>query len=147
MDMIVTSPVMQSLFRKIGLVAHKDIKVLIRGERGTGKELVAWAIHKLSRRSKGIFKQLNCAGLPKDLFLSELFGHEKGAFTGAYSKKVGLVEECHQGTLLLDEIGDLSPEAQTGLLRFLQEGEVRPLGSSRIIKVDVRIISATNQDL
>ena len=84
MDMIGTSPVMLSLFRKIELVAHKDIKVLIRGERGTGKELVARAIHRLSRRSKGVFKQLNCAGLPKDLLLSELFGHEKGAFTGAY---------------------------------------------------------------
>ncbi|OGW15741.1 MAG: hypothetical protein A3G93_13680 [Nitrospinae bacterium RIFCSPLOWO2_12_FULL_45_22] len=93
MDMIGTNPVMQSLFRKIALVAPRDIKVLIQGERGTGKELVGWAIHRLSKRSKGVFKQLNCAGLPKDLLLSELFGHEKGVFTGAYSKKVESEEE------------------------------------------------------
>jgi Nif-specific regulatory protein len=121
--------------------------VLIRGESGTGKELIASAIHYNSPRASGPFIKLNCAALPDNLLESELFGHEKGAFTGAFSQRKGRFEQAHNGTLFLDEIGDVSPVFQVKLLRVLQEGELERVGSSHTLRVDVRIIAATNRDL
>ncbi len=137
---------MQEVFEKIRRVAKTNIAVLITGESGTGKELVARTIHKLSNRP-GRFVAINCAAIPSNLLESELFGYEKGAFTGATKSKKGLLEEADRGTIFLDEIGDMPLELQGKLLRFLEDGEVRRLGSSESKKVDVRVISATNKNL
>ncbi len=131
----------------VRIVAPKDVRVLIRGERGTGKELAADAIHALSGRGGMPFVKINCAALQKDLFASELFGHVRGSFTGAVSTRTGLILAADGGSLFLDEIGDLSPDAQAAILRFLQEGEVRPIGSLQTFPADVRVIAATNKNL
>lgn len=141
------SPPIRELVHLIRLVAPTPLTVLIRGERGTGKELVADALHALSPRRDRPYLKLNCAALPTELLLTELFGHERGAFTGAHRKRVGLVAAAHRGTLFLDEIGHLAAPAQAALLRFLQYGEVRPLGATRTHRVDVRILAATNRNL
>lgn len=138
---------MQSVFKIIGQVAASDVTVLITGESGTGKELVARSMHRHSLRSKREFIAVNCAAIPENLIESELFGHEKGAFTGAVADKVGRFEQCDGGTLFLDEIGDMSPATQTRVLRAIQQGEIRRVGGSATIKVDVRLIAATNKDL
>lgn len=138
---------MQELFSKIRKVAPTDSNVLIQGESGTGKELVARALHNLSRRAKATMISVNCAAIPESLIESELFGHEKGAFTGASAGRAGLVEAADGGTLFLDEIGELPLEAQARLLRVLQEGEIRRVGSTQSQKVDVRLIAATHRDL
>ena len=138
---------MQDLFVKIRKVAPTDSTVLIQGESGTGKELVARALHNLSRRAKAPLISVNCAAIPETLIESELFGHEKGAFTGATAGRTGLVEAADGGTLFLDEIGELPLEAQARLLRVLQEGEIRRVGSVQSQKVDVRLIAATHRDL
>jgi DNA-binding NtrC family response regulator len=138
---------MQDLYSKIRKVAPTDSNVLIQGESGTGKELVARALHNLSRRAKAPMISVNCAAIPETLIESELFGHEKGAFTGASAGRAGLVEAADGGTLFLDEIGELPLEAQARLLRVLQEGEIRRVGSVQSQKVDVRLIAATHRDL
>lgn len=138
---------MQALFRRIERAAPIDVPVLILGESGTGKELVARAIQRLSSRRERRFEVVNCGALPRELLLSELFGHERGAFTSAVVRKVGLLAVANAGTLFLDEIGELPPEAQAMLLRFLQEGEVRPVGSTETARVNVRLIAATHRDL
>lgn len=140
-------PAMQSLFGKIRKVAPTGSNVLIHGESGTGKELVARALHNLSARSKAPMICVNCAAIPESLIESELFGHEKGAFTGADKARAGLVEAADGGTLFLDEIGELPLEAQARLLRVLQESEIRRVGSTRSQKVDIRLIAATHRDL
>jgi len=140
-------PTMQDLFGKIRKVAPTDSTVLIQGESGTGKELVARALHNLSKRAKAPLISVNCAAIPETLIESELFGHEKGAFTGAVAGRTGLVEAADGGTLFLDEIGELPLEAQARLLRVLQEGEIRRVGSVQSQKVDVRLIAATHRDL
>ncbi len=145
--MIGRSPALLALLRRITSVAPTDATVLILGERGTGKELVADAIHDGSRRPAGPFIKVNCAGLPGELLASELFGHERGAFTGANERQEGLLAAAHDGTLFLDEIGDLSNAGQAILLRFLQDREVRPIGARRPYQVDVRVIAATNKNL
>ena len=146
-EIIGQAPAMQEVFRAVGRLAHSHISVLIQGESGTGKELVAHALHRHSPRAKADFVALNMAAIPKDLIESELFGHEKGAFTGATSQRVGRFEQAHCGTLFLDEIGDMPAEAQTRLLRVLAEGEFYRVGGQSPVKVDVRIIAATHQDL
>lgn len=138
---------MQEVFQAIAQVSRSDATVLLRGESGTGKELVAHAIHYNSLRAQGPFVRVSCAALPESLIESELFGHERGAFTGAVATKKGRFELAHRGTIFLDEIGDLSATIQVKLLRVLQEHEFQRLGSSRNIRVDVRIIAATHQDL
>jgi Nif-specific regulatory protein len=138
---------MREVYLKIHQVAPSDTTVLIRGESGTGKELVASAVHYSSRRTHAPFVKVNCAALNENLLESELFGHEKGAFTGALSARVGRIEEAEGGTLFLDEIGDFSPAIQVKLLRVLQEREYQRVGNNRTIKANVRIIAATNQDL
>lgn len=145
--MIGKSACMQALFRKIHRVANLDLNVLIRGESGTGKELTAEAIHRTSSRAAGPFVAVNCGALPKDLIQTELFGHERGAFTGAQRRHIGRIEAASGGTLFLDEIGDLSLELQVNLLRFLQEKVIDRIGGSASLPVDVRIIAATNVDL
>lgn len=140
-------PPMQDMYNKIRKVAPTDSNVLIQGESGTGKELVARALHNLSRRAKAPMISVNCAAIPESLIESELFGHEKGAFTGASAGRAGLVEAADGGTLFLDEIGELPLEAQARLLRVLQEGEIRRVGSVQSQKVDVRLIAATHRDL
>jgi len=146
-DMIGDSPPMTSLKKLIVKIAPADSRVLITGENGTGKELVARAIHTNSRRNNRPFVKINCAALPKDLIESELFGYEKGAFTGALQRKIGRIEEAHTGTLFLDEIGDMSLDTQAKLLRVLEENELVRLGGNKTIAFDVRVISATNQDI
>ncbi len=141
------SRIMQRVFDQVRQVAKWNTTVLIRGESGTGKELIAHAIHYNSPRASGPFIKLNCAALPDNLLESELFGHEKGAFTGAVNQRKGRFEQAHGGTLFLDEIGDTSPAFQAKLLRVLQEGELERVGSSHTLRVDVRIIAATNNDL
>ena len=138
---------MQELYGKIRKVAPTDSNVLVQGESGTGKELVARALHNLSKRAKAPLISVNCAAIPETLIESELFGHEKGAFTGASAGRAGLVEAADGGTLFLDEIGELPLEAQARLLRVLQEGEIRRVGSVQSQKVDVRLIAATHRDL
>lgn len=138
---------MDALCALAGRIARHDISVLISGESGTGKELLARAIHYASPRAEAAFVVVNCGALPDTLLEAELFGHKKGAFTGAYEDRSGLFQQADGGTLFLDEIGDTSPLMQVKLLRALQEGEVRPVGSPRLIRVDVRVIAATHRDL
>ncbi|WP_444896210.1 sigma-54-dependent transcriptional regulator [Microbulbifer sp. SSSA005] len=145
--MIGSSPVMRELYGRIHKVAPTDATVLVHGETGTGKELVARAIHEESRRANKPLISVNCAAIPDTLIESELFGYEKGAFTGAQSSREGLVAAADGGTLFLDEIGELPLEAQARLLRVLQEGEVRPIGSIESRKVDVRLVTATHRNL
>lgn len=146
-EIIGEAPAMQEVFRAIGRLSHSNITVLINGQSGTGKELVAQALHKHSPRKAGRFIALNMAAIPNDLIESELFGHEKGAFTGATQRREGRFEQADGGTLFLDEIGDMPPEAQTRLLRVLADGEFYRVGGHIPIKVDVRIIAATHQNL
>ncbi len=146
-EIIGEAPSMQEVFRAIGRLARSHITVLINGESGTGKELVAKALHRHSPRTKNPFIALNMAAIPKDLMESELFGHEKGAFTGAQARRSGRFEQANGGTLFLDEIGDMPAELQTRLLRVLADGEFYPVGAHLPIKVDVRIIAATHQNL
>ncbi len=138
---------MQHVFEQVRQVAKWNTTVLIRGETGTGKELIAHAIHYNSPRASAVFVKLNCAALPENLLESELFGHEKGAFTGAVAQRKGRFEQADGGTLFLDEIGEVSPAFQAKLLRVLQEGELERVGGTRTIKVDVRLIAATHRDL
>ncbi|NWF85448.1 MAG: sigma 54-interacting transcriptional regulator [Bryobacteraceae bacterium] len=145
--MVGDSPAFHSVLRSIQIVARTDATVLIHGETGTGKELVARAIHDLSERDKRSFIKVNCAAIPAALLESELFGHEKGSFTGAFAQKIGRFELAHQGTLFLDEIGEIPLELQPKLLRALQEQEFERVGGSRTVRVDVRIVAATNRDL
>src|SRR6202453_2922253 len=146
-EMVGESEALKSVLQEIKLVAPTDSTVLILGETGTGKELVARAIHKLSNRSQRPFIRVNCAAIPSSLIISELFGHEKGAFTGALQRRQGRFEAAHGGTIFLDEIGELPMETQIALLRVIQEREFERVGSSHPISVDVRIIAATNRDL
>ena len=145
--MIGRSDVMRAIFRNIERIARAEATVLISGESGTGKELVARAIHDLSSRSQGPFVAVNCGAIPRELIESELFGHEKGAFTGATDRRVGRIESANGGTLFLDEIGELDPLVQVKLLRALQERSFERVGSSTTITVDLRIVTATNRDL
>jgi transcriptional regulator with GAF, ATPase, and Fis domain len=142
-----SSDAMKRVFDQLERIMDSELPVLIAGESGTGKELIARAICFNSPRKKGPFVSENCAALPDSLLESELFGHVRGAFTGAYKDKRGLLEQAHGGTLFLDEVGDMSPEMQKKILRVLQEGEVRLVGSDKVLKVDVRIIAASNRDL
>jgi len=146
-EIIGKTPAMQEIFKTIGRVAHTDATVLIQGESGTGKELIARAIHSHSPRWSGPFVARNCSAVPRDLLESELFGHERGAFTGATEQRAGVFEIAQGGTLFLDEIGDMPLELQAKLLRVVQERELTRIGGREVIKVDCRIIAATNQDL
>lgn len=146
-ELVGKSTALEEVRGLIRRVANTDSRVLITGESGTGKELVAVAIHGLSNRQRKPFVRINCAAIPKELIESEMFGHEKGAFTGATAKRRGKFELASGGTLLLDEVGDLSPEAQAKLLRVIEAGEIERVGGSETIPVDVRIIAATNHDL
>jgi DNA-binding NtrC family response regulator len=146
-EMIGTSQPIQKLFADIDKVAPTKASVLITGESGTGKELVSRAIHRLSPRKDAPFIKVNCAAIPRELIESELFGHEKGSFTGAQGRKRGFFEQAHGGTLFLDEIGDMDLTAQAKVLRALQNGEVVRVGSEHVIHVDVRVLAATNKDL
>jgi formate hydrogenlyase transcriptional activator len=146
-EIIGNTPSFKRLLRSIETVAPTDATVLIMGETGTGKELIAKAIHRLSRRAGRPFIKMNSAAIPSTLLEAELFGHERGAFTGATNSRLGRFELAHQGTLFLDEIGDMPLELQPKLLRVLQEQEFERLGSARTIKTDVRIVAATNQNL
>lgn len=138
---------MQTVYKRIGQVSSSDVTVLITGESGTGKELIARAVHKNSLRNNKPFIAVNCSAIPENLIESELFGHEKGAFTGANQQRIGYFEQCDSGTIFLDEIGDMPLAAQTKILRALQEGELLRVGGSDVIKVDVRIIAATNKSI
>ena len=146
-DILGNSTGLRQVLRQVETVAPNETTVLIQGETGTGKELVARAIHGLSSRHDNIFVKLNCAAIPLGLLESELFGHERGAFTGAISRKVGRFEIAHKGTLFLDEVGDIPLELQPKLLRVLQEQEFERLGATRSIRTDVRLVAATNRDL
>jgi formate hydrogenlyase transcriptional activator len=146
-EIVGESAVLRRVLKQVETVAPTDSTVLILGETGTGKELIARALHDLSPRREGTFVKLNCAAIPTGLLESELFGHEKGAFTGAIAQKVGRFELAHRGTLFLDEIGDIPLELQAKLLRAFQEQEFERLGSTRTVKVDVRLVAATNRDL
>jgi len=145
--MIGTSHAMQQVYDLVRMVAHRDTAVLVTGETGTGKELVAGAIHQLSRRSRHPFVVVNCAAIPEALLEAELFGHARGAFTGAVQSRLGRIHVAQGGTLFLDEIGELPLSMQAKLLRFLQNGEVQRLGSSDVYRVDVRVVCATNVQL
>ena len=145
--MIGKSAAFKEVLRNIYLVAPTDATVLVHGETGTGKELVARAIHDLSGRNKQPFIKVNCAAIPASLLESELFGHEKGSFTGAYAQKLGRFELAHKGTLFLDEIGEIPLELQSKLLRAIQEQELERLGGNRTIHVDIRLVAATNRSL
>ena len=147
LPLIGRSPAMQGVYRMITRVLRNDLTVLVTGESGTGKELVAEAIHQLGARKSGPFVAVNTAAIPRELIESELFGHERGAFTGAVTQSIGKFEQANGGTLFLDEIGDMPAEAQTRLLRALQSGRIRRVGGRQEIGVDVRIIAATNRDL
>jgi len=146
-EIIGESPAIKQVLKQVGIVAPTDSTVLILGETGTGKELLARAIHDRSKRRERTFVKLNCAAIPTGLLESELFGHEKGAFTGAIATKVGRFELADGGTLFLDEVGDIPLELQSKLLRVLQEQEFERLGSTRTIKVSIRLLAATNRDL
>ena len=141
------SECMQEIFRRIRLAAQSDVSVLVLGESGTGKELAARAIHSLSARKGNPFIGINCSAMPETLIESELFGHVKGAFTGAIRDKPGVFKTAHGGTLFLDEVGDMSLVLQQKLLRVLQEREILPVGGGRAEKIDVRLVTATNQDI
>jgi len=147
LPLIGRSPVMQEIYRTLARLMGTDLTVMINGESGTGKELVARALHDYGKRKDAPFIAINMAAIPKELIESELFGHEKGAFTGAVSRKAGRFEQAERGTLFLDEIGDMPPEAQTRLLRVLQDGEYTTVGGDTPIKADVRILAATHHDL
>ncbi len=138
---------MREVYKLIGRVAGQDVPVLITGESGTGKELVARAIHRHSHRADQIFLPINCAAIPETLLESEFFGHEKGAFTGALGRRIGKFEQCHDGTIFLDEVGELAPAVQSKLLRLLEEGTFQRVGGSEEIRCDVRVIAATNREL
>jgi formate hydrogenlyase transcriptional activator len=142
-----SSPALKRVLDLVETVAASDSTVLLLGETGTGKELIARAIHDRSRRKDRTFVKVNCAAIPTGLLESELFGHEKGAFTGAITQKIGRLELAHQGTLFLDEVGDIPIEIQPKLLRVLQEQEFERLGSTHTRKVNVRLVAATNRDL
>ncbi len=146
-EMIGTSAPMERLFRDIEKVAPTRASVLITGESGTGKELISRAVHRMSTRKEGPFVKVNCAAIPRELIESELFGHERGAFTGAIARKRGVFEQAHGGTIFLDEIGDMDLLAQAKLLRALQSGEISRVGSEHTMVVDVRVLAATNKDL
>jgi len=146
-EMIGESPVMRSLFAQLEKVAPTNGRVMIYGESGTGKELIARAIHRLSPRADKAFIKVNCAAIPAELIESELFGYERGAFTGAQGRKKGMFELANAGTLFLDEIGDMSASAQAKVLRALQSGEISRVGGEKAIAVDVRVLAATNKDL
>lgn len=141
------SAAMRTLRQNIALIASANASVLILGERGTGKELVARAIHESSARRRAALEKLNCAAVPRELVESELFGHEAGAFTGATRQRKGKFERAHQGTLFLDEVGDMPLDMQAKLLRVLQEGEIERVGGGELLKVDVRVVAATNKEL
>jgi formate hydrogenlyase transcriptional activator len=145
-NMVGAGAAFQSILKGMKIVAPTDATVLIQGETGTGKELVARAIHELSSRSRGTFVKVNCAAIPASLLESELFGHEKGSFTGAVAQKIGRFELAHQGTLFLDEIGEMPLELQPKLLRAIQDQEFERVGGNRTIRTDVRFV-ATNRDL
>jgi two-component system nitrogen regulation response regulator GlnG len=138
---------MQEVYKAIGRVAPQDVTVLLRGESGTGKELVARALYHYSKRADRPFLAINCAAIPENLLESELFGHEKGAFTGANQRRIGKFEQCNGGTLFLDEIGDMTPLTQTKVLRVLQDQQFQRVGGTEVIRTDVRLIAATNRDL
>jgi two-component system nitrogen regulation response regulator NtrX len=146
-EMIGRAPAIRKVFHEIEKVAPTKAGVLITGESGTGKELISRAIHRLSPRADGPFVKVNCAAIPRDLIESELFGHERGAFTGAQARKRGFFEQAHGGTLFLDEIGDMDLVAQAKVLRALQSGEISRVGSEHVMHVDVRVLAATNKDL
>ena len=146
-QMVGESPGLRQVWDAIKRAAPTNATVLLLGESGVGKELVARSIHRNSNRSRERFVQVNCAAIPEELIESELFGHEKGSFTGATEKQIGKFEQADRGTIFLDEVGDMSAKTQAKVLRVLQEGEVERLGSARTIKVDVRVIAATNKDL
>ncbi|KAB2659161.1 nitrogen regulation protein NR(I) [Brucella tritici] len=147
MPLVGRSPAMQEIYRVLARMMQTDLTIMVTGESGTGKELVARALHEYGRRRKGPFVAINMAAIPRDLIESELFGHEKGAFTGAQNRSSGRFEQANGGTLFLDEIGDMPMEAQTRLLRVLQQGEYMTVGGRTPIKTDVRIVAATNKDL
>ncbi len=147
MPLIGRSPAMQEIYRMLARMMQTDLTVMVSGESGTGKELVARALHEYGRRRNGPFVAINMAAIPRDLIESELFGHEKGAFTGAQNRSIGRFEQAEGGTLFLDEIGDMPMEAQTRLLRVLQQGEYTTVGGRTPISTDVRIVAATNKDL
>ena len=147
MPLVGRSPAMQDIFRSLARLMQTDLTVMISGESGTGKELVARALHDYGKRKSGPFVAINMAAIPRELIESELFGHEKGAFTGANARSAGRFEQAEGGTLFLDEIGDMPMEAQTRLLRVLQQGEYTTVGGRTPIKTNVRIVAATNKDL
>ena len=144
---VACSPLMQAVFRDTSLVASSETRILLTGESGVGKEVIAEVIHAWSRRSAGPFVKVNCAAIPETLLESELFGHEKGAFTGAYTQRIGRFEEANQGTIFLDEIVEMSPSLQAKLLRVLQDGRFQRVGSNKELHTDARILAATNRDL
>src|SRR6266568_6444003 len=146
-NIVARSDKMRSVLDIVSRIANTESTVYLHGESGTGKEIIAKAIHLASPRRDNPFVAINCAALPETLLESELFGHEKGAFTGAATNKKGLFEEAHGGTLLLDEIGEMPPSLQAKLLRTLQSGEIRPVGSTQSIIIDARVVAATNRDL
>lgn len=146
-EIVGSSPALQSALSRVAKVAPTDSTVLITGETGTGKELIARAIHKRSQRSSRAFVSVNCAAIPRDLVASELFGHEKGAFTGATQRRLGRFESAEGGTIFLDEVGELPAETQIALLRVLQEREYQRVGGNEALKADVRVVAATNRDL
>jgi formate hydrogenlyase transcriptional activator len=146
-EIVGSSKPLRRVMSQVSEVAPTESTVLIQGETGTGKELIARAIHKRSNRSSRAFIKINCAAIPTSLIASELFGHEKGAFTGAVQRRIGRFESADGGTIFLDEVGELSAETQIALLRVLQERELERVGSSRPIQIDVRVLAATNRDL
>src|SRR5438132_497333 len=145
--LIGNSRLMQSIYKEIGRIASKPVNVLIRGETGTGKELIARAVYHHSERAEAPFIAINCAAIPETLLESELFGHERGAFTGAESRRIGRFEQADRGTIFLDEIGDLTPSTQVKLLRVLQERCLQRVGGKETSPIDVRIIAASHRDL
>src|SRR5205823_333651 len=146
-EIVGASPTLRRMLEQVDLVAATDSSVLVYGETGTGKELIARAIHARSGRKARPLVKVNCAALPRDLVESEMFGHEKGSFTGATDRRIGRFELAHTGTLFLDEVGDLGPEAQAKLLRAIEAKEIERVGGGKPIRIDVRIVSATNKDL
>src|SRR5207302_6424871 len=144
-EIVGESPVLKQVLQQVAIVAGSDATVLVLGETGTGKELIARALHRMSGRKARSFIKVNCAAIPTGLLESELFGHEKGAFTGAVSQKIGRMELADHGTLFLDEVGEIALELQPKLLRVLQDHEFERLGGTRTIKVNLRLIAATNR--